>query len=111
MASSNNSFQEPFDKELWKKSCQEEFVEFVTKTSPKYPLVLKRYRDTLAMRKSPEYIKLKQTLEKEKREWVEWVNSEEYKQEQKAKSEAYKKKKEDEKKWLEKARESMSWGT
>ena len=62
MASVDKSSQEPFDKELWKKCCQEEFVEFVTKTSPKYPHILKRYRDTMAMRKTPDYIRLKKEL-------------------------------------------------
>jgi hypothetical protein len=122
MASVDKSYQEPFDKELWKTCCQQEFVEFVTKTSPKYPLVLKRYRDIMAMRNTPEYIKLKKESDEKHRAWLEWVNSDEYKQEQKEKAvkykqhqkekaEAYKKQKEDEKKWLQNARESMSWGT
>lgn len=121
MASVDTFSQEPFDKELWKTCCQQEFVEFVTKTSPKYPHILKRYRDIMAMRKTPEYITQKKENDEKHRAWLEWVNSEEYKHEQKekaekykqqkAKAEAYKKQKEDEKKWLQKARESMSWGT
>jgi spore germination cell wall hydrolase CwlJ-like protein len=107
--------QDLFDAELWQKCCEEEFVAFVSKTSQKYPLVLKRYRDSVKLRKTPEYIQkqlaITEQKEKEKQAYLELVNSEAYKKDQKAKSEAYKKKKEDEKKWLQKARESMSWGT
>lgn len=117
MAAQEHTHQshDPFDAELWKKCCDEEFVAFVSKTSQKYPLVLKRYRDMVKLRKTPEYIQKQLAIakqkEKEKQAYLELVNSEAYKKEQKAKSEAYKKKKEDEKKWLQKARESMSWGT
>jgi hypothetical protein len=122
MASLSESTHGSFDKELWKTCCQQEFVECVTKSSPEYPLVLKRYRDIMAMRNTPEYIKLKKESDEKQRAWLEWMNSDEYKQEQKEKAEkykqlqkekaeAYKKQKEDEKKWLQKARESMSWGT
>jgi hypothetical protein len=111
MASLVESTHDSFDKELWKKCCQEYLVAYVTKASPEYPLVLKKYRDTVAMRKSPEYIQMKKEQEEKQRVWLEWTNSEEYKQHQKDKAAAYRKQKEDEKKWLHQARESMSWGT
>jgi hypothetical protein len=44
-----------FDKELWKKCCDEEQVEFVSKNSPEYPFVLQRYREQLEIRNTPEY--------------------------------------------------------
>ena len=54
---------------------------------------------------------MKKEQEEKQRAWLEWVNSEEYKQHQKDKAVAYRKQKEDEKKWVHQARESMSWGT
>ena len=101
---------EKFDKELWKKCCDDEFVKFVTKKSIEYPFVLQRYHEQLELRKTPEYIEhVHNQKEQEKRRQE---KREQNKELEKQRRESQRQNKEEIKKGQKIAADrSMSWGT